>query len=297
VLACQSGAALAAYNDLKCLSRMNVNLHEEKCKAALDGLATWVYNLISLSNEIIQGVKYRDDDHFGFMGLCFLSRQIDHLQCMIILVPHRDMMLIARSMIEGLCMVKWASLSGHNRPLMWRTFGYVHDWRILALKVAAGEVIDPDQQTRIESGLAKYGHLLYTRAARSAIREGRELPNDPYHRHWTCGTQIKQICESVGGRDLHGKIYSTYSDWHHWGTSTMAESLSFSEDRVLHESSSMSKSAMALVTGFQCLIETVEVINQHLDLGRESEITAIHDEFVKWHTDRGHLVESAAPSA
>jgi hypothetical protein len=77
----------------------------------------------------------------------------------------------------------------------------------------------------------------------------------------------------------------------------MAESLSFSEDRVLHESSSMSKSAMALVTGFQCLIETVEVINQHFDLGRESEITAIHDEFVKWHIDRGHLVESEAPSA
>lgn len=275
---------------------MDINLHEEKCKDALDGLITRSRNLMALSNRIIQDVEYREDDHLGFMGLCFLSRQIDHLQCMDILTHHRDAMLIARSMIEGLCMVKWASLIAHERPLKWRAFSYIHDWRILRLKVASGEAVDPVQQNKIESGLAEYGHLFYTIEARRAQGEGRELPNDPYHKDWKCGIQIRQICESVGGGDLHREIYSTFSDWHHWGSATMAESLSLSEDKVLYTASSASKSAMALATGFQCLLETVELVNQHLGLGQELQLSAIHDEYLALNIERGHLDESVLPS-
>ena len=155
---------------------MNVNLHEEKCKDALDGLVTRSLSLISLSNKVIQDAEFREDDHLGFMGLCFLSRQIDHLQCMVMLTHHRDAMLIARSMLEGLCMVKWAQLSSHERPLEWRTFGYVYNWRIPCLKVASGESVDPVQQEKIKSALAEYGHYFYTVEARTAHGEGRELP-------------------------------------------------------------------------------------------------------------------------
>jgi hypothetical protein len=288
--------ALGKYDALTGNAQMDVNLHEEKCKDALDGLVTRSLSLISLSNKVIQDAEFREDDHLGFMGLCFLSRQIDHLQCMVMLTHHRDAMLIARSMIEGLCMVKWAQLIPHERPLKWRAFGYIYDWRILRLKVASGESVDPLQQEKIESALAEYGQFFYTNEARIAHGEGRELPKDPYHKDWKCGTQIKQICESVGGSVLHREIYSTFSDWHHWGTATMAESLSFSEDKVLHTSSSASKSAMALATGIQCLIETAELVNQHLGLGKELQLSAIHDEYLAWNKECGHLDEGVPSS-
>jgi len=126
--------------------------------------------------------------------------------------------------------------------------------------------------------------------------EKGENCQNPYHKDWKCGTQIKQICESVGGSDLHREIYSTFSDWHHWGIATMAESLSFSEDKILHTSSSTSKSAMALATGFQCLIETAELVNQHLGLGKELQLSAIHDEYLAWNKECGHLDEGVPSS-
>jgi hypothetical protein len=76
----------------------------------------------------------------------------------------------------------------------------------------------------------------------------------------------------------------------------MAESLSFSEDKILHTSSSTSKSAMALATGFQCLIETAELVNQHLGLGKELQLSAIHDEYLAWNKECGHLDEGVPSS-
>lgn len=277
-------------------SRMDYNLHEESCQEALDGLIIRSHNLVDLSNMVVQDARCREDDHFGFMGLLFVSRQIDHIQCLAALGQQRDAMLIARSMIEGLCMLKWAAQSINERPLMWRAFSYVHDWRTHCRKVQSGEAVDPLQQAKIESGLATYGHLFYTNNTRRAQEARQDLPSDPYHKDWKCGTQIKQICESVGGSVLHQEIYSTFSDWHHWGISTMAEAISLSDDNVCYKSTSASRYAEALATGFQCLIETVELVNQHLALGKELQISEIRDDYLKWHRERGHPVEDAIPS-
>jgi hypothetical protein len=281
---------------IQATSRMDYNLHEENCQEALDGLIIRSHNLVDLSNMVVQDARCREDDHLGFMGLCFVSRQIDHVQCLAALGQQRDAMLIARSMIEGLCMLKWAAQSISERPLMWRAFGYVHNWRTLCRKVESGEAVDPLEQTKIESGLATYGHLFYTNNTRRAQEARQDLPSDPYHKDWKCGTQIKQICESVGGSVLHQEIYSTYSDWHHWGISTMAETISLSGDTVCYRSSSASRYAMALATGFQCLIETVELVNQHLALEKELQIAEIRDDYLKWHRERGHPVEGSIPS-
>lgn len=170
-------------------------------------------------------------------------------------------------------------------------------WRILRPKVASGESVDPVQQNKTESALSEYSHLFYAVEARRAHREGRELPNYPYHKDWQCGTQIKQICQPVGGSDLHREIFSTFSDWHHWGSAMMAESLSLSEGKFLHTSSSASKSAMALAADFQCLIETVELVSQHLCLGKELQLSAIHAEYLGWNKERGRLDEGVIPSA
>ena len=75
---------------------MKANPHEEKCQQVLSGLETWLIKLLDLANETVEGAECLDDNHLGFMALCFLSRQIDHSQSIITLVPNRDTILIAR---------------------------------------------------------------------------------------------------------------------------------------------------------------------------------------------------------
>ena len=76
----------------------------------------------------------------------------------------------------------------------------------------------------------------------------------------------------------------------------MAETISLSGDNVCYRSSSASRYAGALATGFQCLIETVELVNQHLALEKELQIAEIRNDYLKWHRERGQPVEGSIPS-
>lgn len=267
---------------------MKNSLHEEKCRQALSGLKMWINKLIDLTNETIETARYLEHDHLGFMSLCFLSRQIDHAHSIVTLVPQRDVTLIARTMIEGLCQLLWAAQEP-ERALKWRAFGYVYDWRLHREKTNRGELIDSEHQKLIEIGLQTYGDLFYTREARSAISQSQPLPSDPYHKDWKCGTQIRQICDCVNAGDLHKEIYSSFSDWHHWGTAGIGSAISWNENKVVFSSLSSSDSAMALSTGFQCLLQSIELTNKHLSLNKESQIALISDGYVKWHQNRDHF--------
>jgi hypothetical protein len=267
---------------------VKINPHEEKLQQALSGLEEWINKLLDLARETVEGAEYLDDDHLGFMALCFLSRQIDHVQSIVTLVPNRDAILIARSMIEGLCQLLWAAQKPKDRPLKWRAFAYIYDWRLQQLKIARGESIDLNQQKLNEMGIQEYGKLFYTKEARLAVSQNQTLPTDPYFKNWTCGTQIKQICDCVDAGDLYKEVYSSFSDWHHWGTAGIGKTLSWNENKVTFSSSSSSNSAMALATGFQCLLQTLELTNKHLSLARESQIYSIGDGYIKWHQDCSH---------
>jgi hypothetical protein len=271
---------------------MKVNPHEEKCHEALSGLVEWINKLLDLANEIMESTECSEDDHLGFMALCFLNRQIDHIQSIVMLVPNRDTSLIARSMMEGLCQILWAAQKPTELPLKWRTFAYIHDWRLQQVKIGLGELIDPNQEKSNEIGLRKYGQLFYTKDARSAISQKQQLPSDPYHKSWTCGTQVTQIFDCVSTNYLLKEIYSSFSDWHHWGTAGIAETLSWHENKLTFSSSSSSNSAMALTMGFLCLLQTIELTNEHLSFARESQIALIRDGYIKWHQDRDCLSSS-----
>jgi hypothetical protein len=177
--------------------------------------------------------------------------------------------------------------------LQWRTFAYIHDWRLLRAKNDRGESIDPEQQKSNDLGIQKHGMLFYTPAARSAIGQNRRLPPDPYHKTWTCGTQVKQICDCVGAGALYNEIYSSFSDWHHWGTAGIGNLLSWNGNRVIASSVSTSP-AVALATGFQCLLQTIELTSKHLTLAKESQIAFIRDGYIKWHQEHDHLSSSSA---
>ena len=69
--------------------------------------------------------------HARFMLATFAAKQIAHSKSMLKLGYDVDTLLLARSMLEGMSQLLWAFQQPKRRPLMWRAFVYIVDWRLL----------------------------------------------------------------------------------------------------------------------------------------------------------------------
>lgn len=233
--------------------------------------------LLALIDEMHVEIKLTEEDHLGFMAANFLSKQYDHLRSIILLEPSRDVILIARSMIEGLCQLLWAARDPLVLPLKWRTFSCIEDWRNLRKYLARGDFVDPVKQAAVNANLEKYGNEFFNRKSRGAREKGNPLPKDPYCRDWRCGMSIKDVCEEVGGSDLYERLYTNWSGWHHWSPGGFSASLTRQDDRLIYTTLSSTDAASALASGFQCVIQTAEITNDHLNMGFEKAIDQLKE--------------------
>jgi len=247
------------------------------------GLCSWLNKLLALARDATDNVRFREEDHLAFMALCFLSKQIDHAKSILALISSRDTILIARSMIEGLCQLLWAASDPGVLPPRWRAFVFAHDWRLMQARIAAGESIDPEALAAIQVGLQRSGDQFLRDRASVGVVPGTPLSADPYHKDWRTGHQIRQICESVGAEDLYRRLYEPFSDWHHWGVGGLGTAIIRREDRIFYSSLSPTDTAAALAVGVQCLLQTLEVLDGHLGLGLGAKAADLRDGYIAWH--------------
>lgn len=125
-------------------------------------LRAFAERLLRLAAEVTRPpLPYDEHDHLGFMALCFVSKQMEHLRsvCMLIAVGRdRDAALIARSMVEGMGLLLWAARKPTERPLLWRSSVWVEEWCQLQTKEAPGEDIETSRKLDIQAQLDRYGH-------------------------------------------------------------------------------------------------------------------------------------------
>jgi len=261
----------------------NLNL---KAQRDIPGLRRWVNELLVLLREMMQEpVSYTEEDHFGFMALCFLSKQIEHISSILILVDNeqgRDAELIARSMIEGLGQLLWAANDAQRRALRWRAFAWIHDWRTMNAQNAAGEPVDQNRRAEINTALAQYGDQFLTRRARRHRQTDMPLPSDPYCQNWT-GHNYSQILDSVQGQPLRQKLYKPFSAWHHWSPGGLGAAIVRDCNGVTFPPPSPAASATALATGFQCSMQTAELVDSHLGLGFHTRIADLREGYITWY--------------
>lgn len=258
-----------------------MNNLERKAQQDLPGLRRWANELLALTHETMQPVPYSEDDHFGFMALCFLGKQADHMKSILMLNESPDVALIARSMIEGLCQLLWAA-KPDVRGLQWRAYSYIHDWRVMQEKIEVGEPVDKGSRAKIEDGLHQYGDQFLTSEARKRRDKGAPLPKDPYRKGWT-KHQVRQICEEVKGELLYLRLYRPFSDYHHWNPGGLGGTIKRQKNQVVYSSGSPQVTATALATAFQCLLQTVEVVDKHLELGVAGRVAELRDGFIAWY--------------
>lgn len=255
---------------------------DQNAQQDLPSLRQWVNDLLRLANSVLEQAQYSEDDHFGFMALCFLSKQTSHTRSILTLGEAKDVGLIARSMLEGLCQLLWAANDPHTRALRWRAFAWVHDWRTMQTQIAAGESVNAEQGTAIEEALRHYGDQFLTRRARAARQGGERELDDPYCSNWT-GHSVRQIFDWVKGERLYARLYKPFSDWHHWSPSGLATAVSSRQGGVVYSSTSVADAATALATAFQCLLRTIDLADGYLGLGFAPRVAELRRNYITWH--------------
>jgi hypothetical protein len=231
------------------------------------------------SSQKISSIKLDDSDDLGFMSACFLSKQTDHMFAIIRLLPHADIQLISRSMIEGLVQLHWC-FKYPEQAFIWRGFAWVHDWRLSRDMAKIGRCGDPEHINRINDFIIEHGESF-----KKKKYKGKSPSDDvdPYHQNWRCGTSLKEMAEIVDGEQLYTDLYSPYSDWQHWGVGSMGEMLDRSNEVVSYRDNVKSNLCSSLAVAFQCLYEVVKLNNLHHSHGMEKNLDRILSEYIAMH--------------
>src|ERR1022692_154552 len=157
---------------------------EVRARRDLKDLRKNLYGLVALAEQAFP-VKIGRRSHLRFMLASFAVKQSEHANSLLKLVPSPDTMLIARTMIEGLSQMLWAAKRPRHRPLLWRSFVFVHDWRQIQEHRAQGRPVNPQVERVLRVGLRRFGHRFLPRQAPVAPAAGRALPDEPYMRNWS----------------------------------------------------------------------------------------------------------------
>ncbi len=219
-----------------------------------DYLKEFCERLLSISHQIGE-INIENEDNFGFMIRAFLDKQMDHMDSLIKLHPKNDMQLISRSMIEGYCIIKWASMD-QERSLKWRSFIYIHNYRVMKLQEKKGMIINTEFKIDTEDKLKKHSHLFM----KKKVRDG----DDPYYKSWKCTTNISEMAKEAKAKILYESIYSSLSDWQHWGPASLSVMIDrFSDGYGYNPEHGSKLASTSFAVGFQCLYQILSMLCEH----------------------------------
>ena len=228
-----------------------------------------------------QPIQLDATNQLAFMAVNFAAKQSEHARSILILNDQMDAILIARSMFEGLSQLLWAAQSPEERPLRWRASAFVRDWRTMREHEKPGVPITAEQRAYIETGLAEYGPALLTAKAKKAQEKGQPLPDDPFLWHWYAEKE-KEIFEAVGGQLAYDHLYGPFSEWHHWRIGGFGFLLKFDEQAGRFQMTPRNPqfTASALSSAFQCLWQTLQVLEQVVPGTISADLEKLRDDFV-----------------
>lgn len=260
---------------------------QRRAEQALPVLTALADEVLTLSDCIgsaqvaIGDVGHSAKERAGLMTVSYVGKQDEHLRSIRVLIhagQHRDAFLIARTMIEGLAQVLWAHKHQPHGPDEWFWYEAVEDWRQLQINKSDGLIVDAEIVAIAQQLLDQYGSNYYTSKAVEKVNAGEPLPADPYRRKWS-RMDAASIFYHVQGEELYRVVYRVASDWVHWSPRSMR--LPFANEGSVEKYviGDASRAAQALAAGGLSLLQTLDIVNTHFQLGAENQLSAIFTRF------------------
>lgn len=219
-----------------------------------------------IEKELESDVVLHEGDHLGFMAMCFLYKQTAHARSIEMLLDARqdvDAATISRTMLEGLILVAWAALEPEERPLRWRAFSLVSDWKLLKRGVAPPFDNPEDKKVDLEQRLEAHPEFLTS----GARRVGTQKLFDPYQNTWHVNgdgsrVELRTMTEEIGDPDMK-LLYDELSQVGHWTPRGVAINIDRSTARSTLAFMDGSLAAQACGTAFSALVQTAALFFHH----------------------------------
>ena len=230
-------------------------------------------DLANLTVEMLVQAKHDEYDHFAFMASTFVCRQLSHMKSVLGLVDagqYKDASIITRVMVEGCAILLWANAEPNERPLNWRAYVWIDQFKRLY-----GKSSYPEHQAEIEAALDKYCRQYLRKGSEGKIQS--DIVPDDYVSKWrmddvTKGKfvekRIKDIFKETGLGSIHTNVYSLASSWVHWDSFSMAETIKREANgNIVCGVDPQYVGAMAIMSGFQALVGSALLLDKYLKMG------------------------------
>lgn len=266
--------------DEKEIEALKAELRGIESKAVTDIPRHRLYlrELCDVSRRTVRSFSIPETDNLGFMSVHFFEKQLGHASAIQILDGHRDTALVARSMLEGLCFLKWASHDS-QRSLRWRLFTVIQEWRELRAGMAAKSIDHDARELELHTYLSEHHDAILSSRALQARQRGKALPADPYISTWYSAKLI-DIFALVKAEELYAGPYGFASDWHHWSSAGLALAMEYEGYSLEYVRSSPVFQATAYANAFQCLAETSLFLVHHFELDGREPLEAVINRYV-----------------
>ncbi|MCJ7651501.1 MAG: DUF5677 domain-containing protein [Candidatus Lokiarchaeota archaeon] len=236
-------------------------------------------------NFIANGFKYKEDDHFAFMILCFLTKQIEHFHSLMVLIDARqysDSTVLARVMIEGMATISWVSIAPTERAFKWRNFCVVTDYRTLLEKKKKGEKYTKEERSVLER--IKNEGDTYLKNKHKNYSDFKKLPEDPYKYRWQLDENDEDIVMAALFKASQGeKMYSLYrsiSDWIHWNVPKIGLMIKRKNGRIQIAANPIVEATTAMAAGIASLHYLLYVANEYLKMNSQNELKSIEKNYL-----------------
>jgi Family of unknown function (DUF5677) len=235
-------------------------------------------------DELTSPTSLRDDDHFGFMALCFAYKQLTHAHSAIALLQQDhslDASILARVMLEGTILLAWCALDSPARAHRWRAYSLVSDYRILRRQQKEGFPVDSEKLRELTARLEQHPEFK-TAAATRAIEQ---TDQDPYKRSWHLGAngarvELRDMAEELDD-PLMKQLYDDLSQAPHW----TPEGVGFGVKRGQAQSTigfqSETLKAKAYSVVFLSLSQTQLFLSRHVEPDRMHRMEGVVQRYVE----------------
>lgn len=246
-------------------------------------LRSYAVELANLTLDILAQSKHEEYDHLMFMTSTFACKQLDHVKSVLTLADseqYKDALSIARVMIEGYAILLWANREPTERPLNWRAYGLIDQF-----KRSFGQPNYSEHQEYLETMLDRYCRKYLKNEHKTKLQ--RDIIPDNYLGTWRRDNDndknkfmkitIEKVFEDVGLKENHDSLYDSASGWLHWDSFSMAETIERRADgSIAFGEDPQYLGAAALASAIQALFGSASLLDKHLQLGFSDRLADFH---------------------
>jgi hypothetical protein len=248
----------------------------------------WIERHLSIARKISIEDKLNLNSDFDVVLLCFLNKQLDHLDAIYKIQPNNDIMTLARNMIEGYIYLSWIQEKPKKRAKKWREYLYIDEWFKVKKLISRGYNISAgdDIFLQIKNDFLEFGRQFLIKKHKDTKTPLDQLPEDFFQKSFLCGKTYAEIAKEVSNRDeflknQYENIYSLFSKWTHWAPQGLYGTVKLHKTtEIKYKSYNESAAGHALLCSLYCFNKVISEANKYFNLGLEGELQSLQYEFI-----------------